>query len=566
MKIILSSFQNILTKTERIKIFILIAIFIFNALFELLGLGLIMSIFYLIIDEKNFTLIINKSIFFENYTYNEMINICAIGLVIIFLLKSALVFFTNLIQSKIYTNIHFRLANKLLLSYLNKEYNFFFSRNRAKLAFNIANEIEQICIRLINPILNIISETIIVMLILSFFIFQFKNFLIYFIIFVSFYLLFYFFTKNISFKLGEVRKHNQLSKAAILKDVFNGIKQIKMQKIEIFFYNQFCKLNMRALNAFVKSSVIGFLPKIIIELIVTIFIASFIIYFNSKNEIKEAIPILGITFLLVVRLMPSLNKIITALNTVKFTMPSLQNIYKDLTDTNEKKNTTNEINELIFLNKNIQLENITFQYKNFEKKILENANLEIVKNSFIGIKGPSGSGKTTLIDLIAGLLKPTSGHILIDDVSINNLHLNKIIGYMGQETFLFNDKLIKNIALGVEENKINLKKINQTLNLAKLDDFTFNLPGKLDFIIGENGINISGGEKQRIGIARLLYFDYPVIIFDEATNALDSINESKILETIYSLKGLKTIILISHKIENLRKCDNIYEIIGGKII
>jgi ABC-type bacteriocin/lantibiotic exporter with double-glycine peptidase domain len=566
MKIILSSFQNILTRTERIKIFILIAIFIFNALFELLGLGLMMSIFYLMIDEKNFTLIINKSIFFENYTYNEIINICAIGLVIIFLLKSALVFFTNLIQSKIFTDIHFRLANKLLLSYLNKEYNFFFSRNRAKLAFNIANEIEQICIRLINPILNIISETIIVILILSFFIFQFKNFLIYFIIFVSFYLLFYFFTKNISFKLGEVRKYNELNKAAILKDIFNGIKQIKMQNIEIFFYNQFGKLNKRALNAFVESSIIGFLPKIIIELIVIIFIASFIIYFNYKNEIREAIPILGITFLLVVRLMPSLNKIITALNTVKFTMPSLQNIYKDLTDNDEKKNTTYEINELIVLNKNIQLKNITFQYKNFKKKILENANLEIVKNSFIGIKGPSGSGKTTLIDIIAGLLKPTSGHILIDDVNINNLHLNKIIGYMGQETFLFNDKLIKNIALGVEENKINLKKINQTLNLAKLDDFTFNLPGKLDFIIGENGINISGGEKQRIGIARLLYFDYPVIIFDEATNALDNINESEILETIYSLKGLKTIILISHKIENLRKCDNIYEIKEGKII
>ena len=566
MKIILSSFQNILTKTEKIRIFILIAIFIFNALFEILGLGLVMSIIYLMIDEKNFTVAINKSIFFENYTYNEIINFCAIGLVIVFSLKSALVFFTNFIQSKIFTNIQFRLANKLLLSYLNKEYNFFFSRNRAKLSFNVANEIEQICLRLINPILNIISETIIVIFILSFFIFQFKNLLIYFTIFVSFYLLFYFFTKNISFKLGEVRKHNDLSKAAILKDIFNGIKQIKMQNIEFFFYNQFAKLNMRSLNAFVKSSIISFLPKIIFELIVIIFIAAFIIYFNSKNEIKEAIPTLGITFLLVVRLMPSLNKIITALNSVKFTMPSLQNIYKDLTDTNEKKNTANEINELIFLNKNIQLKNITFQYKNFKKKILENANLEIVKNSFIGIKGPSGSGKTTLIDIITGLLKPTSGQILIDGVNISNLYLNKIIGYMGQETFLFNDKLIKNIALGVEENKINLEKINQTLNLAKLDDFTFNLPEKLDFIIGENGINISGGEKQRIGIARLLYFDYPVIIFDEATSALDSNNEGRILETIYSLKGIKTIILISHKIENLKKCDNVYEIKEGKII
>jgi ABC-type bacteriocin/lantibiotic exporter with double-glycine peptidase domain len=566
MKIILSSFQNILTKTEKIRIFILIAIFIFNALFEILGLGLVMSIIYLMIDEKNFTVAINKNIFFENYTYNEIINFSAIGLVIVFLLKSALVFFTNFIQSKIFTNIQFRLANKLLLSYLNKEYNFFFSRNRAKLSFNVANEIEQICLRLINPILNIISETIIVIFLLIFFIFQFKNLLIYFIIFVSFYLLFYFFTKNISFKLGEVRKHNDLSKAAILKDIFNGIKQIKMQNIEFFFYNQFAKLNMRSLNAFIKSSIIGFLPKIIFELIVIIFIAAFIIYFNSKNEIKEAIPTLGITFLIVVRLMPSLNKIITALNSVKFTMPSLQNIYKDLTDTNEKKNTANEINELIFLNNNIQLKNVTFQYKNFKKKILENVNLEIVKNSFIGIKGPSGSGKTTLIDIITGLLKPTSGQILIDGVNSSNLYLNKIIGYMGQETFLFNDKLIKNIALGVEENKINLEKINQTLNLAKLDDFTFNLPEKLDFIIGENGINISGGEKQRIGIARLLYFDYPVIIFDEATSALDSNNEGRILETIYSLKGHKTIILISHKIENLKKCDNIYEIKEGKII
>lgn len=566
MKIILSSFQNILTKTEKIKILILITIFIFNALFEILSLGLAMSVIYLMIDEKNFTVVINKGIFFENYTYNEIINLFAIGLVIVFLLKSVLLFFTNFIQSKIFTNIQFRLSNKLLFSYLNKEYNFFFLKNRAKLSFNIVNEIEHICLRLINPILNIISESLIVTFILFFFILQFKNSLIYFIIFFFFYLLFYLLTKNMSLKLGEIRKHNDLSKAAILKDIFNGIKQIKMQNIESFFYNQFEKLNMRSLNAFVKSSIIGFLPKIIFELIVIIFIAAFIIYFNSKNEIKETIPTLAIIFLLAIRLMPSLNKIITALNSVKFTIPSLQNIDKDLTYVNEKKNTTNQINKLFFFKKNIQLKNITFQYKNFNKKILDNANLEIVKNSCIGIKGASGSGKTTLIDIITGLLKPTSGNISIDGININNLYLNKIIGYMGQETFVFNDKLSRNIALGVEENEINPQKIDQTLKLAKLDGFIFNLPEKLNFIIGDNGINISGGEKQRIGIARLLYFDYPVIIFDEATSALDSNNESKILETIYSLKGLKTIILISHKIENLKKCDNIYEIKEGKII
>ena len=181
--------------------------------------------------------------------------------------------------------------------------------------------------------------------------------------------------------------------------------------------------------------------------------------------------------------------------------------------------------------------------------------------------GKSGSGKSTLIDLFMGLQFPNKGKILLNGVQINK-ELNSwqnSIGYIPQSIYLQDDTIEKNIAFGVPENKINKKRIDEVINLAQLSDFVAQLPDKEQTIVGEKGARISGGQVQRIGIARALYFYPTVLVFDEATSSLDSKTEDRLLNEIEHLKNRYTIITITHKLNVAERSSKIYEIKENKL-
>ena len=197
--------------------------------------------------------------------------------------------------------------------------------------------------------------------------------------------------------------------------------------------------------------------------------------------------------------------------------------------------------------------------KNFA---LENINLVIKKGENIGIMGITGSGKTTFINILMGLLKPQFGNILIDNKKIENVKNNwlKIIGCVPQEVFILDNTLKHNIAFGVDEKDINIKKINLAIKLANLEDLKDSLKFGIETLVGEKGSRVSGGQRQRIGIARALYNDPEILIFDEATNALDAKTEKEIVKEIFDKSLDKTIIFVSHNKENHKFCDQIYEV------
>ena len=196
------------------------------------------------------------------------------------------------------------------------------------------------------------------------------------------------------------------------------------------------------------------------------------------------------------------------------------------------------------------------------KICLKNCSIEINKGEKIGIVGPSGSGKSTLLNIILGLLKPSSGKVLVDDEdihnNINSWHLK--IGYIPQEIYLLDDTITKNVALGLSEEKEDLTKVEQALKHAELFEFSKGLKNGLDTKVGDRGVRFSGGQRQRVGIARALYRDPSILIFDEATSALDDETEKKFIDNIFTLPQEKTLILSTHKIEILSKCDRVYEI------
>jgi len=204
---------------------------------------------------------------------------------------------------------------------------------------------------------------------------------------------------------------------------------------------------------------------------------------------------------------------------------------------------------------------MSFSYNN-NIEILKNINLDIKKNETIGIKGHSGAGKSTLLNIICGLLTPSSGQILLDNNDISKVYRSyqRKIGYVPQKIYLVDDSIIKNIIFGQSKKEFNYNLFDNVIKKSNLKEFIDNLKNKEETIIGERGSKLSGGQQQRIGIARALYKKPEIIIFDEATNALDVNSENEILKTINALKKDNTIIIVSHKDSVLDYCDRIFEI------
>ena len=214
------------------------------------------------------------------------------------------------------------------------------------------------------------------------------------------------------------------------------------------------------------------------------------------------------------------------------------------------------------------MEGVGFYYENAKTPALEHVSLSILKNSLVGFIGPSGAGKTTAVDIILGLLEPSSGRVLVDGADIHS-HLKSwqsTVGYIPQTIYLCDDTIRNNVAFGLDEKEISDEKVWHSLRLAQLDEFVRSLPQGIETTVGERGVRISGGQRQRIGIARAVYHDPQVIVMDEATAALDNETERLFMEALTGLSGQKTIIVIAHRLTTVQQCDKIFFLKDGKLV
>ena len=256
--------------------------------------------------------------------------------------------------------------------------------------------------------------------------------------------------------------------------------------------------------------------------------------------------------------MPSVVKILRSFQSIDWGANSADVLYNLIKSSNYKKSIghSKNIKKMSFENK-IEIKDLSFSFE--KKDIIKNFNQEIIKNEIIGIVGKSGSGKTTLINILMGFLYPSKGKILVDNKDILE-DLNgwrKNIFLVQQENIILDDTIKNNITFNLEENEIDQEKYMMAIKNSNLENYINQLPDKDNTITGENGIQISGGQKQRLSIARALYYDPEILILDEFTSALDSITEKEILETLKRLKKRKTIIIITHRSETLKICDKV---------
>jgi ATP-binding cassette subfamily C protein len=291
------------------------------------------------------------------------------------------------------------------------------------------------------------------------------------------------------------------------------------------------------------------------------------------QSLQATLPVLGIIGAAAMRLMPSTSRIASGLTQARFHYASTEVLYNELRAIESDRATAapsippdQHRAELPF-RQSLTLQQVSYTYPGKQQPATDNVSIEIPRGHWVGFVGPTGAGKTTLIDLMLGLLVPTSGTILIDgsDLRQDVSGWQRKIGYVPQDIYLIDDTVRRNVAFGVLDAEIDDEQVWKALHAAQVDATVRALPGGLDATTGQRGERLSGGERQRLGIARALYHDPEVLIVDEATANLDRETEAAVVETLARLRGEKTIIVIAHRFGVVRDCDCVYVMKDGRV-
>ena len=275
------------------------------------------------------------------------------------------------------------------------------------------------------------------------------------------------------------------------------------------------------------------------------------------------------------RILPSLSTLTTRMTQVIYLRPALAGICNNVEAARQQERLIDEAKkdvvgerELMSFENIISVNDVSWKYPNSPSYVLEKSSMEIRHGESIALVGKSGAGKTTLADILLGLLKPEAGSVLMDGIDIFSIPVSwcKIIGYVPQTVYLLDDTIRNNVSFGIYADEVDDEKIWNALEKAQIKGFVEGLPEKLDTIIGERGIKFSGGQRQRIAIARALYHEPEVLVFDEATAALDNETEQAVMEAIEALQGERTLVIIAHRLNTIRNCNRFFEVESRKII
>ena len=553
--------------------FIVVLLFsIVSSLLEVLSLGMVIPILGLILDP----IYLQSLFFYENVMKllgnpnTTLFTLYAVSfLIFVFFSKNLFLSIFTWFQLYYINTLRTELSKKLYKIYLNLPLVFHLENNSTILFRNIDYEILNVS-QTVQKIITFIIEFLVLFSIVIFlFFYDFKitliSFLIILILGSSFFLI-------MKVKLNNWGNKRQFHSGEFLKHLFHGInsiKDVKMLNRQDSFLNLFHKNQVKAIKFSRFETLTAILTKYWLEFLSIFGLGIFISLTTLTNKPGSEIVItLGLFGAAIYRLAPSTNKIINSLNSIQFLSPSVSVIKNEFLKI-EKKNLDSEkkVQTLDFFN-SIEFKNLNYRYPGKHNFILADSEFNIEKNSITGFFGKSGSGKTTMINIICNLLKPETGHVLIDGkkFTFDDESWKLDIGYVSQSTALIDDTLEKNIAFGISEKDINYKNMEKSIKISKVDSFLNTLPHGLKTRIGEKGTRLSGGQQQRIGIARALYNNPKILILDEGTNSLDYKTEREILDEIKSLKKSLSIIIISHDMNIIKTySDCFFEISNNKI-
>ncbi|MCI9662304.1 MAG: ABC transporter ATP-binding protein [Lachnospiraceae bacterium] len=567
-------FNYIFKTKEKVKIALLLVMVVIGSFLELSGVAIFSPFIETIMEPQ--TIMENEHLYkiYQHFGCSEtrdFLAIIAVCIIFIYIFKNVFLWMQQDLILKFSYGMQRKLSIKLMKTYLHEPYTFHLNKNIAELQRSIQEDTALFTQGLVH-LLQLIAEFA-VCGVLGVFLFVISQSItvVVLVLLICCVGLFTNITKRFSKKLG---RDAQIYKAKLyqwVNQAIGGVKEVKVLNREEFFVKNYEKYYRVYVKGVRLNKLLSMTPKYIVEpvcmagLLIAVIVKMF---YGKKDDISTFIPQLSTFAVAAFRLLPSVGKINEHVNNILYAAPSLDLIYEDLKGIEDfKKQEIDEHRPWSFQNK-IEAKSITYLYPNTDKKILDNTGCVIPKGKTVAFIGGSGAGKTTMVDIILGLLPPQLGKVKADDMNIfKNLSTwHQHIGYIPQTIYLSDDSIRSNVAFGIMEDEIDDEAVMEALKKAQLLEFAESLPEGLDTAVGERGVRISGGQRQRIGIARALYHDPEILVLDEATSALDGETEMAIMESIESLQGTKTILIIAHRLTTIRNADIIYEVCDGKVV
>lgn len=454
-------------------------------------------------------------------------------------------------------------STRLLKTYLQQNYEFFIQRNSATLAKNILSEVDQLIWTMILPALTLMSYGVVLLSMVGILL-LYDPLMAIATAFVLglFYASIYMLVRKKLTQIGQEFTQANKERYQTCQETLAGIKDVMINNAEHGYIKQFEESSRVFARHIATRETLGQVPLNVIETVgYGCLIGLAMLLVVSGKEVSHILPVLGLYGFAAYRMLPAAQNMYRAISQIKFSEQVLSVLKPEFAlEKDELKHIEKDSTQYLKFENSIRLENISFAYPNrMESPILNNFSLEVKKNASLGIVGKSGSGKSTLMDIMLGLLFPQQGKVYIDDVELtaNNItQWRDLVGYVPQNIYLADKSIAENIAFGVAKIDIDLKRVEFVARQAQIDDFIQSqLPLGYHTLVGERGVMLSGGQRQRIGIARALYKNPQILFMDEATSALDIETEKLMNESILSLNGKVTMIIIAHRKSSISFCN-----------
>ena len=499
--------------------------------------------------------------FSRNYAIAVGVGMFSSIYVIKALVASAHIFFQNYLIMR----MSFRMRKNIIQRFMSMDYENYLMRNTSSAVQILGSEIDNVFSCGLLPIVSLASELLVIVLLVGFMVYLSPDaaFLLLMVVLLSGWL----FRRFLAPRFYHWGKELQLSRASIVGEllkIFQGFKELLLVK-QTYFMQESVSLARRAAIASAKQMTVRSLPRFFIEIVfVGIFAGAVFFELKAGASSSEIMEVLGGFLYLGFRVFPALNRSFFSLSDFYHALPSLHKVHSEYFGSIVRDKAVG-IPSLRFC-KNVIFKEVSYRYPGTQRDILQSCSIEVDKGDWIGIVGETGSGKSTFADLFMGILGPSSGRVTIDGKYPSfSLEWRKMIGYVPQKVHIFDDTLESNITFCKKPQEIEHAHLMRCISCVQLKDFVSRLPDGLKTMAGEQGLRISGGERQRLAIARVLYQKAEVFVFDEATSSLDPETENSILNNFCSMMQGGTVIIIAHRISTLRLCNRMFRVCDGRI-
>jgi len=557
---------KLLNTRERAGLGWIFGLMLIGTVLEMFSLGLVVPIVGLLNRPDYIENIPFVADLFGNPTQAQYITGAMGLLVIVYVVKTAFLVWKNWVQRGFSNAVTTRVGNELFEKYLRQSYTFHLQRNSAVMIRNAQNS-SILMGGVIDPLLLVASELLVSGGLFGLMLwFEPIGSISTILVFGIFAWIFRRFTSRRIRNWGEARSFHIGKMIQHLQQGFGGIKDVKTLGREDFFIDEYSTHLNATASIDRKWSVAQTLPRLGMELLTIICLALLIsIMILSDRSIDNILPILTLFGAAAFRLLPTLNQVINSFMSIGINRPILNYLYDDLGLSNTEYLSRTKHGHLA---KQIEVSKISFSYEGIVREALSDVSLTVARGEAVGLIGSSGSGKSTLVDILLGLLEPTSGNVLVDgrDIYDDLRGWQDQIGYVPQSIFLTDDTLRRNVAFGLPKDKIDDDAVRSAIRLAQLGEFVAGLPNGMETVVGERGVRLSGGQRQRIGIARALYNNPDILVLDEATSSLDTETEHGVMQAVQALQGDKTVIIVAHRLSTVEYCNRLYRLENAQIV